>query len=57
MVENVVLFQGSNGTGKRGLWETNGTTTGTFEIAPIAGVNAAGLQPSNLTWLQWQGAV
>ena len=44
----VVLFQGSNGTGKRGLWETNGTTAGTFELAAIIGANPSGLQPSNL---------
>src|SRR6185437_563453 len=48
MVENVVLFQGSNGADKRGLWETNGTTAGTFELTPISGVNPSGLQPSNL---------
>ena len=51
MVENVVLFQGSNAatpTAQRGLWETNGTTTGAFELTPIGGANASGVQPSNL---------
>ena len=49
MVQNVVLFQGTNTSSKTGLWETNGTTTGTFELAPIVGANASGLSPSNIT--------
>ena len=49
MVQNVVLFQGTNTSSKRGLWETNGTTTGTFELTPIVGANASGLSPSNIT--------
>ena len=48
MVQNVVLFQGVDATGDIGLWETNGTASGTFEI-PVAGANASGLSPSNLT--------
>ena len=60
MVQNVVLFQSANGD--RGLWETNGTANGTFELAPITGANnsglsipskhiniSPGLSPSNLT--------
>jgi ELWxxDGT repeat protein len=47
MAENVVLFQGVNASGDTGLWETNGTTSGTFELAPIAGADASGLAPSN----------
>ena len=45
---DVVLFQGVDATGDIGLWETNGTASGTFEI-PVAGANASGLSPSNLT--------
>ena len=48
MVQNVVLFQGVNASGDQGLWETNGTASGTFELAPIAGANASGLAPGNL---------
>ena len=48
MTENVVLFDGVNTSGHPGLWETNGTATGTFEI-PVTGANASGLAPSNLT--------
>ena len=33
MVQNVVLFKGVNTSDVPGLWETNGTTTGTFELA------------------------
>ncbi len=48
MVKNVVLFQGVNSSDKFGLWETDGTVGGTFEIVPITGANASGLTPSNL---------
>ena len=37
MVKNVVLFQGVNASGKSGLWETDGTVGGTFEIVPSTG--------------------
>ena len=49
MVQNVVLFQGVDATGEIGLWETNGTASGTFELTPITGADASGLSPSNLT--------
>jgi hypothetical protein len=42
MLPYVVLFQGVNEDGTTGLWETNGTASGTFELASIA-------SPSNLT--------
>ncbi len=32
MLPNVVLFQGSDSTNTQGLWETNGTASGTFLI-------------------------
>jgi ELWxxDGT repeat protein len=48
MAENVVLFQGVNGSNETGLWETNGTTSGTFELAPIGGADASGVSPLNL---------
>jgi hypothetical protein len=33
----VVLFSGRDAAGNQGLWETNGTASGTFELGPIAG--------------------
>jgi hypothetical protein len=46
-----VLFAGNDSTGTNvGLWVTNGTAAGTFELTGISGVNSTyGLQPSNLT--------
>ena len=41
---NIVLFQGRDASGELGLWETNGTASGTFE-------SVTGLNPSNLTVL------
>jgi hypothetical protein len=55
MVQNVALFQGVDADGNIGLWETNGTGSGTFELTPITGAAASGtpsspsgLSPSNL---------
>ena len=47
MLPNVVLFQGVDATGRKGLWETVGLAGGTFEL--VAGGSASGLSPSNLT--------
>lgn len=49
MLPNIVLFEGQDTAGEDGLWETNGTGSGTFELAPIGGADASGLSPSNLT--------
>ena len=49
MLLNIVLFRGQDGVDDTGLWETNGTAAGTFELAPISGADASGLSPSNLT--------
>jgi ELWxxDGT repeat protein len=38
-------------TGQAGLWETNGTASGTFELAPIAGASSSGVSPSDLAVL------
>jgi ELWxxDGT repeat protein len=46
---NVVLFQGVDASGDIGLWETNGTASGTFELAPITGAASTGLSPFDLT--------
>ena len=55
MVQNAALFQGIDADGNIGLWETNGTASGTFELTPILGAAASGtssspsgLSPSNL---------
>ena len=50
MLPNVVLFQGQDALNDSGLWETNGTGSGTFELAP-AGTGAQGLSPSGITVL------
>jgi hypothetical protein len=49
-----VLFEGTDAGGNLGLWETNGTAAGTFEIGGLAnsgvsGANLAGLNPSGFT--------
>src|SRR3984957_6174874 len=49
MLPNVVLFQGVDSSGHGGLWETNGTAAGTFEITGIAATFSTGLYPVNLT--------
>jgi ELWxxDGT repeat protein len=51
MLPNVVLFQGVDSSGHGGLWETNGTVAGTFELTGIAGAASTGLYPVNLTAL------
>ena len=48
MLPNVVLFQGVNSIGNTGLWETDGTATGTFELTGIAGTFSTGLYPGSL---------
>jgi hypothetical protein len=48
MVQNVVLFQGTDANGHPELWELTGTAGAPFELA-VAGANASGLSPSNLT--------
>jgi ELWxxDGT repeat protein len=49
MLPNVVLFQGSNTSDTQGLWETNGTASGTFLITN--GTFPDGFQPSPLSLL------
>jgi ELWxxDGT repeat protein len=44
-----VLFSGVDTGGFRGLWVTNGTATGTQEIASISGTGATGLFPNDFT--------
>jgi len=52
----VVLFRGRDSANNVGLWETNGTASGTFELAPISGAFAVGspgsdVQPAHMTVL------
>ena len=49
MLPNVVLFQGVDSSGHDGLWETDGTAAGTFEVTGIAATFSTGLYPVNLT--------
>ncbi len=53
MLPNIVLFQGQDALNDSGLWETNGTGSGTFELTP-AGTGAQGLSPSSITVLGGQ---
>ncbi|MGH9208222.1 MAG: hypothetical protein ACRD1G_16980, partial [Acidimicrobiales bacterium] len=47
-----LLFSGDGANGQNGLWETDGTATGTKELTGIAGAQAGiGLEPSDLTVL------
>ena len=48
---NVEFFSGLNSNSNSGLWETDGTAAGTFEIAGIAGVADTGIDPSDITYL------
>jgi ELWxxDGT repeat protein len=48
MLPNVVLFQGIDSIGNGGLWETDGTVAGTFELTGIAGAPSIGLYPVDL---------
>jgi ELWxxDGT repeat protein len=48
MLPNVVLFQGVDSRGHAGLWETDGTVAGTFELTGIAGASSTGLDPDEL---------
>src|SRR5262249_12508630 len=43
VLNNTVLFPGEEAAGVVGLWETNGTAAGTFEVTGISGANANGL--------------
>src|SRR3984957_15015247 len=48
MLPNVVLFQGVDSSGHAGLWETDGTVAGTFELTGIAGAPSTGLGPAGI---------
>ena len=50
MLPNVVLFRAQDSLNQSSLWETNGTASGTFELAP-AGANSLGLSPTDITML------
>ena len=53
MLPNIVLFQGQDAIDDSGLWATNGTGSGTFELAPT-GAGASGISPSAITVLGGQ---
>jgi ELWxxDGT repeat protein len=53
VLPNIVLFRGQDALNDSGLWETNGTGSGTFELAP-AGIGAQGLSPTSITVLGGQ---
>ena len=47
----MAFFSGLDSNSNSGLWETDGTAAGTFEIAGIAGVADTGIDPSDITYL------
>jgi ELWxxDGT repeat protein len=46
---SVVLFSARDAANNQGLWVTNGTVAGTFELAPISGAFAVGSPGSDVT--------
>ena len=47
--QQAALFQGTDASGQIGLWLTDGTAAGTYELTGITGVSANGLSPAELT--------
>jgi ELWxxDGT repeat protein len=47
--KNEVLFDGVDAAGENGLWVTNGTVAGTYELTGINGASAAGVLPKDMT--------
>jgi ELWxxDGT repeat protein len=43
-----VLFDGTDASGHPGLWVTNGTAAGTFELTGISGAATTGINPTDL---------
>jgi ELWxxDGT repeat protein len=55
VLPNIVLFEGQDALNDSGLWETNGTGSGTFELAlPPTATGPFGLTPRYLTVLGGQ---
>src|SRR5205823_2807281 len=48
-MSQIALFRGFNASGITGLWVTDGTANGTYELTGIAGVSSSGLAPSGFT--------
>ena len=40
MLPNIVLFEGIDANNRTGLWETNGTAAGTFELTTSVATSA-----------------
>src|ERR1700747_3795292 len=49
MAGHIAFFNGVDATGFNGLWVTNGTAAGTFELTGISGASTNGIDPSYLT--------
>jgi ELWxxDGT repeat protein len=43
MLRQAVLFEGDDASGHFGLWESNGTAAGTYELTGISGAFSAGI--------------
>ena len=51
MAKHIALFQGRDTVGQPGLWVTDGTAAGTFELTGISGANTNfGINPGELTF-------
>jgi ELWxxDGT repeat protein len=49
MAKQLAMFSGIDSSGDTGLWLTDGTAGGTYELTGIAGAHAGGLSPSDFT--------
>jgi ELWxxDGT repeat protein len=49
-----VLFSGTDAAGNLGLWVTDGTAAGTYELTGISGANSLGMAPG--MWLEFCAA-
>jgi hypothetical protein len=59
VVGGEVLFEGGDTAGNEGLWVTNGTATGTYELTGISGANTYGIFGDGLApvWASLNGEV
>jgi ELWxxDGT repeat protein len=54
---NNLIFTGTNAAGQDGLWRTDGTATGTFELSNIAGASPYGLFGSSDEFVVFQDRI
>jgi ELWxxDGT repeat protein len=49
MQRTTLMFWGIDAAGNNGLWESNGTAAGTYELTGISGAASDGLGPNDIT--------